>query len=419
VTSRPPRHDEIDNLVGANYEGSARRFERRFNESARTYAENGHKVPVQQGNGAASLNLVAPVFNVGDLQDRPIPPRRWLAEGLVPIRNVTMLAGDGGLGKTLAAMQLATATVIGKPWLGVNINETGPAICVLCEDELDELHRRQQAINDHYGISFADLQGRLLWLPRVGDDNILHDNGGSRFGQLEETPLYHAIEVRAREAKAKIVILDSLHDLYGGDEIVRQQVRQFLTALRRLAIAIDGAVVFTAHPSADGLATGRGYSGSTAWNNAVRSRLYLTKGDDPDDDEYRYLKTMKNNYGPAGGKLKLAYDCGIFKRAEAEDGFTRKLKVKRATTAVLEFIRDAATQGTLYSDSMRAGWRYLPRAVSSKHPEFSSHAIKDAMERLLTAGSLGYAPRTKDSRGGLIVTGDDVVTTDDDVPPSD
>ena len=58
-----------------------------------------------------------------------------------------------------------------------------------------------------------------------------------------------------------------------------------------------------AHPSLTGMNTGTGTSGSTAWNNSVRSRLYLDRvresGIEPDPDA-RVLRTMKSNYGPVG-----------------------------------------------------------------------------------------------------------------------
>ena len=37
---------------------------------------------------------------------KPIPPREWLVDGLVPSRTVTNLSGDGGTGKTFVTMQL-------------------------------------------------------------------------------------------------------------------------------------------------------------------------------------------------------------------------------------------------------------------------------------------------------------------------
>ena len=90
----------------------------------------------------------------------------------------------------------------------------------------------------------------------------------------------------------------------GGNENYRFQVRSFINLLRRWAMEMDGGVIITAHPSNFGLSQGTGISGSTAWNNSVRSRIYLTKPKDDVDDfgeqedtNERILKLMKNNYG--------------------------------------------------------------------------------------------------------------------------
>jgi RecA-family ATPase len=63
-------------------------------------------------------------------------------------------------------------------------------------------------------------------------------------------------------------------DMFSGDENSRPQSRQFIGLLKRLARKHDCAFLLLAHPSLTGLNTGSGMSGSTGWNNAVRSRLY-------------------------------------------------------------------------------------------------------------------------------------------------
>ena len=48
-------------------------------------------------------------------QDQPVPERRWLVPDLIPMQNVTMLSGDGGVGKSIVALQLMVACALGKP----------------------------------------------------------------------------------------------------------------------------------------------------------------------------------------------------------------------------------------------------------------------------------------------------------------
>ena len=66
-----------------------------------------------------------------ELDGEAIPPRRWLVDGWIPMGAVTMLAGDGGVGKSLLAMQLATACAIGQPWLGQHTMSCKPGSPVI------------------------------------------------------------------------------------------------------------------------------------------------------------------------------------------------------------------------------------------------------------------------------------------------
>src|SRR5262245_11493922 len=86
--------------------------------------------------------------------------------------------------------------------------------------------------------------------------------------------------------------------------------------LRGICIRKNIAIVLLAHPSVAGMASGTGISGSTAWNNSVRSRLYLKAVDNHDDA--RLLKVMKSNYGPKGKPMALRYQRGIFVPDEAK-----------------------------------------------------------------------------------------------------
>ncbi len=45
-------------------------------------------------------------------QDHPIPERRWLVADLIPTHNVTTLSGDGGVGKSIVALQLMVACAL-------------------------------------------------------------------------------------------------------------------------------------------------------------------------------------------------------------------------------------------------------------------------------------------------------------------
>jgi RecA-family ATPase len=305
-----------------------------------------------------------------------------------------MLGGDGGLGKTLLAQQLITCIAIGKPWLGFATTSC-PTVAVFCEDELEELHIRQAAINDHYGCKLSDLKD-CAWIPRVGEDNVLMHFPGRGPGQL--SPFYTEICQVVEDMAARLVVLDSQHDLFGGDEIRRSEVRQFVGALRLIVRRVNGAVLLLSHPSISGMNSGSGSSGSTAWNNAVRSRLYLTRPtsskqneksqEEDGDPNERVLKTMKSNYGPVGGKIPLLWQNGVFVRQDerSASSIVDKLEIDRLALEALRELVGRDTKVPLNPHAPTAFANVGRQLPSCKH--LSQSLLDGALNRLLASGKV-------------------------------
>jgi hypothetical protein len=104
--------------------------------------------------------------------------------------------------------------------------------------------------------------------------------------------------------------------LYAGNENDRHQVTSFISMLTAAAAPTRAAVLLLGHP---GKAKGSEFSGSTAWEGAVRTRLYLgnslpdqDKADDEDaaDDGVRYLSRRKANYSARDWR-RLQFRDGI------------------------------------------------------------------------------------------------------------
>lgn len=238
----------------------------------------------------------------------PAPPRRWIVQDWVPVGVVTALYGDGGIGKSLAAQQLMTSVATGAPWFGLDVSR-GRTLGVFCEDDEDELHRRQEAINESLGITMAGL-GDLRLLSRLGEDNSLVQFDG---GPRQLTQLHADLLATCEAWRPDLVILDTAADLYPDNESDRSKVRWFVqTALASIARKMQCGLVLLAHPSVAGMASGEGTGGSTAWNNTVRSRMYLSraKGEDADPDA-RELSRKKANYAPRDALVRLTWRAGV------------------------------------------------------------------------------------------------------------
>jgi RecA-family ATPase len=64
----------------------------------------------------------------------PEPQRRWIVEDVIPDETLTLLSGEGGIGKTTLALQLAVAVRIDGDWLGMKVTQ-GPVLFVTSEDD--------------------------------------------------------------------------------------------------------------------------------------------------------------------------------------------------------------------------------------------------------------------------------------------
>lgn len=320
------------------------------------------------------------------------PAREWLVDGLIPIGNVTMLNGDGGVGKSLLALQLLTAAATGRGWIGREVRPCR-AIGIFCEDDQPELQRRQADINRLYGIEWGDLDNLTL-ISRVG-----HDNALALFDRYTDEMQVQAftgqIEHLITETGAQLVVVDSLHDFFAGNENSRPQARAFVNLLRQFTMTNSGAVVVTAHPSLTGMSSGSGASGSTAWNNAVRSRLYLTRPahdetDDTADDNRRVLKTMKANYSSAGQSIKLVWERGVFVDAAAAGGTVDSIERAAADAhADARFLAclDEVTKRQVVVSHAKNAQNYAPKSFVKmiEAERLTQGALAKAMERLFAS----------------------------------
>jgi RecA-family ATPase len=251
--------------------------------------------------------------------DRAPPCRDWMVEGLFLRGTVGLIAGDGGVGKSLICQQLVTCATMGKPWLG-KIISAGKALYMACEDSADELWRRQVDINRHYGVEMLDLSegGLQLW-PRVGQDNSLMYLERSGW-KMARTELLDRLALRCSKHGIQYVVIDTATQTFRGNQNDEIQVMDFITELRKLAVRIQGIVLLTKHPSLSGRALGTGESGNTAWTNSVRSRCYLHK----DKSGQLMLDVLKSNYGPRGDGLPLKWSDGVYVLDVPEESYSQR-----------------------------------------------------------------------------------------------
>jgi RecA-family ATPase len=239
------------------------------------------------------------------------------------------------------------------------------------------LHRRLVAIAGHYGVTFKQLtDGGLHVLCKLGQDATLCAMNKS--GRVEPTQFYHQLYEAAGDIKPKNISIDTLSRAFAGNEIDRVQVYAFAMHMQALAMVASGSVTVLSHPSLQGIASGSGISGSTAWHGAFRFRQYL-KGIKPDDGEeldtdVRELAFKKNQYGPTGESIVLRYQRGLFlpePGTTSLDKLAREAKVDdiflRGLSQIIQQGRDAIAGET--------SAEFGPTLIAASFPEVKAERV--------------------------------------------
>jgi RecA-family ATPase len=315
----------------------------------------------------------------------PKPIRRWIIKDWIPLLKVTLLYGDGGTGKTLLALMLAVAVAVGRDFLGLKVTQ-GRVYALLGENDEADTHIAITDICRHYGVGLGDLRGRVRIASRSSFDNILmnFDKGTGKHTELFKQLLR---EVTAFDAD--LIILETAADLFGGNENVRGEVRQFIAGCcEALARQAHAAVVLCAHPSVAGLRSGDGTAGSTAWNNSARSRLYLRRevdadGNEPDQD-CRALFRMKANFAPSRDSIDLYWRDGVF---VVNDPVKDRPAVTDIDQKLIDEVARAFEAGNPWSAHHQAGPRYIATWIGPNLRQ-SSKAAKNMLFRLIADGRI-------------------------------
>jgi RecA-family ATPase len=332
-----------------------------------------------------------PFIDMSRWDDEPVPVREWAVLDRIPVRQPTLFSGEGAIGKTLIALQLSVATVLARDWFGT-MPAPGQAIYLGAEDEAAEIHRRLADINAHYGSHFADLVGHLHLLSYAGQDATLGIAG--RDGIVKPTTLFERLYQAALIIKPKLITLDTVSDVFVGNENDRAQVRQFVALLRRLAIDANSGLIVCSHPSLTGISTGTGLSGSTGWHNSVRARMYLRpaktpEGDEP-DPELRELQFLKNNYGPVAERILLRWKNGVFIPEPGTGSLERAAAEAKADSMFLTILGRFHREGRNASDTK--GPTHAPTLFAqeqeAKAAKMNKSTLADAMRRLFAANRI-------------------------------
>ena len=330
-------------------------------EAVRRRHDRAHQ---RKGNGEPPPLPPLPFLDMSTWDSVAPPAREWLILDHIPLRQVTLLSGAGGIGKSVLMLQLLASTVLHREFIGGLFPKPGPVIYLGAEDEADEIQRRLAAIMQHHNARFADLvAGGFKALAFAGKNAVLAEFEHN--GRIKVTKLFRSLYAEAVALQPSAIVIDTVSDVFLGDEIKRDQVRQFGSIMRRLAIDANAAVITCSHPSQSGLKSGSGLSGSTQWHNSVRARAYFRRPEDETDengnadgrpdDGRRELQFLKNQYGKLATRILLKWHNGLWLPPGKVDESDLQAEAERKTEDLfLQLLRRFTAQGRCVTDKQKS-----------------------------------------------------------------
>ena len=298
------------------------------------------------------------------LYERVLAPRRALlthmgrsheGELAIPLGELALLVGEGGIGKSWALLQLAISIVTGRSWLGFKVpaDAIGGVAVIMAEEDEDELARRVRTISDRLNLAAHErsmVDARLFPMGLVGKAPELvapTDEGsvieGSGFYKLEEL-----LTTRAPEGGWRLIIFDPLVKfLPPGAESDNVLASGFVDVIATWPKTLPGCpTLLMAHHTNKQSRKGLGGSasaarGASSLTDSFRCQVNIwteeREKETPEDAaiEDILIAITKSNYGPKGTPQKLVrIEQGMFglagsAREEAQDHRTSTQTTKR------------------------------------------------------------------------------------------
>jgi hypothetical protein len=338
------------------------------------------------------------------------PPRDWIVDGLLLAGKSVVLGGFGGVSKTQLALQLARSIALGVPFLGKR-TKAGKVLAIFGEEDRSEIARRINADVRHRALGDGQIQQLI---ENIGAFGLVGEDARLTIQQkhgLDESGFHKAIiEAAATMGDVRLVIIDHLALVHGGDFNAREDAAQTMRLINAIAQETGAAVLVLAHtPKSASQAEHSDASmiaGSTAFVDQARGAWVLATmreqearkfGVSEDDRKaHASLTVVKNNYGPTG-------DLFWFRRASRDGvGLLEEVELSVAsTTANFAPKLEQALVGFVTKHRGQFSKTRLRDAYSGKKDgpfKASKGQIEATIEVMLHEGRLVIRPPTTDER---------------------
>lgn len=312
--------------------------------------------------------------------------KKSLWENRIPLGEISIISGLGGLGKSTVAIDLAAAITQGK--LPGHLHGTPRNVLIVATED--------------------DLEGTLA--PRAiacgADMERVHflqmEDADGKADQMKLTVDRDELERVVVEQDIALVVLDPITALMSGLKINDEgDVRSVMTPLAELAHRTDCSFILIMHfNKSKGASADLRTIGSVAFNNAARANLSVARLPEAQDGGYDcMIAVVKTNVGELGQALSFAIE--VRQVGDCEEGPIKGTKVRWGTASEMkiEDIMALAEENAINRDVATDCADWLKHFLTDRggHAEYAE--IKKA--GMTAGGFTDYALRSAKKKLGL------------------
>ena len=364
-----------------------------ISESAMTYEEAPHSIDLvtrlraqaatREADDAPLLEQYTRRLDTNHLVSKDPPAIDWVWDGFLAPGTLSMLHGEGGLGKSWLALKIAEQMLTTEPGdLFDKPVHNGGVVILDGENAENQIHSRI-----HYTRinTDADLNYYMV------SDAIL--------GLEEMTEQY--IDYLVQTHKPRLIIIDSQRALWAGDEKEQAEAGRMLRGFARYIEHHPCAYLFIHHDNRGG-----DYSGSSDINAAITGcRLHLKRHTDKDKPNARILTQPKNRIAAEMPRQEFLLDINLLGRNhrydisgiaitpyQSDESTLHKQRIEQVKTLALN-----KADGVSFRDIWSAlDFQFTAKGISSTdRPKWD--AIKADLEQH------GFVAQDRGQLGGWIV----------------
>lgn len=199
--------------------------------------------------------------NLGTMMDTEPVPREWAIPQFAPVGKVTVLAGPGGVSKSMLMLHVLVYGALGQAFAGFKVDNTLRSLYVSYEDDTQELHSRVHALTralreqeDGVLDTLYDVKGsvRKNLMMYAADEEALAwvlATKPDRFAPAERTARVNWLIGLIKHAGIKLLVLDPAVYTHQLEENNISDMAAYMQMLTHIAKAGNCAVVVLHHMS--------------------------------------------------------------------------------------------------------------------------------------------------------------------------